>query len=327
MNPRYFSHFAKIRLVALALCYLLVFPSTYWSASRSKSSKSDSMAKPTAAPPKDVTRLLKPLLLTQSLGIVLKPVNTSFNGHIGISHHQPSNKVLSTAFYSSGQPNNFELIAADGTHAAFSNVAGISGELRIETARNSGQGTTDGGFTCGEVFVGSNVPGVIARIAADGSSIQNPWVVLPDENGSLLGGLHLDRTGVFGGDLIAVTTVGGVWRITESGQATRIANLNTALKGVTVVSNDPDRYGPWAGKILTGAKTQGGIYAIDIQGVATFHQVGVDPEDITIIPAHENFYGVDPSDQKIWGAPAAAFSSMIGDVLITQQMPGPRLRL
>jgi RHS repeat-associated protein len=322
MNPRYISHFTRIRIVAIALCYLLVFPPTYWSASRSKPSKSDSMARPTAAPPKDVTRILKPLLLAQSLGVVLTPLNTSFNGHTGISHHQPSNKVLSTAFYSSGQPNNFELIAGDGTHAAFSNVAGISGELRIESARNNGQGTSIGGFTTGEVFTGSNMAGVIARISAAGSSIQNPWVVLPDENGSLNGGLHLDRTGVFGGDLIAVTTVGGVWRITESGQATRIANLNTALKGVTVVSNEPERYGPWAGKILTGARTQGGVYAIDNQGSATFHHVGIDPEDITIIPAHENFYGVDPSDQKIWGAPAAAFSSMIGDVLIAQQTPG-----
>ena len=346
--PR-FSHSANIRFVSvLALCYLLILPPPFWiagylgdsatskaaslsdSATRIPSRKTSGNAESQAEDERDrstnVAHFLVPSLASQSFGIVLTPVNSPFNGHIGINHHQPTNKVLTSTFYPSGQPNNFELIGADGTHTEFSNVAGISGELRIETARDDGQGTSLGGFTPGEVFTGTSVPGVIARIAADGSSIQNPWVILPDENGLLHGGLHLDRTGVFGGDLIAVTTLGGVWRIGASGQATQIVNLNTRLEGVTVVPNDPDRYGPWAGKILAGAKTQGLVYAIDTQGVTNSYQFGISPEDIVIIPAHENFYGVGLSEQKIWGA-ATAFSSMIGDVLIAQETPGTLSRV
>jgi RHS repeat-associated protein len=342
------SHSFNIRFISvMALCYLLAFP-PFWIASYGgaattlkaaassgsatplpsrKTGSAESRAKIGGDGHTNVIRVLEPPLAIQSFGIVLTPVNSPFNGKIGISHHQPTNKVLSSTFYPSGQPHNFELVAADGTQTGFSNVAGISGELRIATARDDGQGMSLGGFTPGEVFTGTSVPGVIARITADGSSIQNPWVILPDESGLLNGGLHLDRTGVFGGDLIAVTTVGRVWRISASGQATQIANLDTRLEGVTVVPNDPDRYGPWAGKILTGAKEQGLVYAIDPQGVTTSYQFGINPEDITVIPAHENFYGVDPGEQKIWGAPANAFSSIIGDVLIAQESPGTLSRV
>jgi hypothetical protein len=346
MSRLHSSHRSNIRFVSvLALCYLLVFPpfwiaSYHWASkaaalsdaatdlpSRKTSGSAESPAKNSGDGHTNVIRFLKPPLAFQSFGIVLTPVNSPFNGIIGISHHQPTDKLLSSTFSPSGQPNNFDLIAADGTHTEFSNVAGISGELRIATARDDGQGTSLGGFTPGELFTGTSVPGAIARITADGSSIQNPWVILPDETGLLDGGLNLDRTGVFGGDLIAVTTLGGVWRIAASGQATRIADLDTRLEGVTVVPNDLDRYGPWAGKILTGAKEQGLVYAIDPQGTATSYEFGVNPEDITVIPAHENFYGVDPDEQKIWGAPANAFSSIIGDVLIAQETPGTLSRV
>lgn len=330
----------KIRFVmASALLYLLILPPPLWNAdylgysakSRAASlfTEQTTSRKPFANP-KEVSRstirFLGPLA-SQSFGIVLTPVNTSFNGHVGIDHHQSTNKVLSSAFSPSGLPNNFELIADNGAHGGFSNVAGISGALRIATARDDGHGTSLGGFQPGEVVAGTSVAGIIARIVADGASIQNPWVSLPDEYGFLDGGLHIDRTGVFGGDLIAATTTGGVWRIAASGQATQIVNLNTRLEGVVVVPDDQDKYGPWAGKILTGAKTQGLIYSIDPQGVATSYPFGGNVTDLRIIPAHENFYGIDSVEQKIWGAPAAAFSGMIGDVLIAQDTPGTLSRV
>ena len=324
------SHPFNIRfIVIVTLCCLLGIP-CLWIASRgeiARTSNGRSIAKNGGDKHTSVIRFLNPALATQSFGIVLTPVNGPFNGSIGISHHQPTNKVLSSTFYPSGQPHNFELIAADGSHTAFTNVAGISGELRLATARDDGQGISLGGFAPGEVFTGTGVAGVIARIKANGSSIQNPWVVLPDETGLLSGGLHLDRTGVFGGDLIAVTTIGSVWRISASGQATQLANLGTPLAGVTVVPNDFDAYGPWAGKILTGAKEQGLVYAIDPQGLTTSYNFQINPEDIIIIPAHENFYGVDPAGQKIWGAPANAFANIIGDVLIAQETPGTLSRV
>ena len=106
-----------------------------------------------------------------------------------------------------------------------------------------------------------------------------------------------------------------------------LTNLNTRLEGVTTVPGDPDRYGPWAAKILAGAPQQGIIYAIDLQGNNTPYQLDVNPTDLRLIPAHENFYGIDASGGKLWGAPAAAFTGMIGDLLVAQSSPGTLSRV
>ncbi|HZB44130.1 MAG TPA: hypothetical protein VE360_02745, partial [Pyrinomonadaceae bacterium] len=258
---------------------------------------------------------------------MLTPLPTAFNQHTGIDHHQPANKLIVAANSPAGQPHNFELIAADGAHAAFSNVAGLSGEPRIAAARDDGQGRSRGGFAPGEMFAGTGLPGVIARVSADGSAVQNPWVTLPGETGLFSGGLYVDRTDVFGGDVIAVTTSGGVWRVSADGQTTLLTNLGTRLEGVTTVPGDPDRYGPWAGKILAGAPQQGAIHSIDLQGNNTSYQLGVSPTDLRLIPAHENFYGIDAGGGKLWGAPDAAFTGMIGDLLVAQGSPGTLSRV
>ena len=138
------------------------------------------------------------------------------------------------------------------------------------------------------------------------------------------GSLYVDRTGVFGGDLIAVTTAGEVWRITSAGVPTLLADVNTHLEGVNVVPNDPVRYGPLAGQILAGAENQGRMYAIDAAGDVDFYTFGVAIEDIDLIPANENFFGVNFGSSKLLGAPASAFSSMVGDILLTQEIPRRR---
>lgn len=262
---------------------------------------------------------------TEEFGVVLTQLSTAFSGHVGIEHHQPLRKVVVSANNPTGMPLNFESIDEDGTHRPYSNVAGLTGAQKIATARDDGAGLSLGGFSPGELFSGTGVPGVIARVAADGATVQNPWVTLPGETG-LEAGLFVDRTGVFGGDLIAVTTTGGVWRVTAAGLATRVADLGTALEGVTTIPNDVPNYGPWAGKILVGAKTQNAVYAVDAQGAFTSYAIGISPQDIRIIPAQENFYGVDATGSKIWGAPDDAFAGIIGDILIAQGSPGVLLR-
>jgi hypothetical protein len=92
-------------------------------------------------------------------------------------------------------------------------------------------------------------------VSPDGSTIQNPWVTLADA-GLMRGGLFQDRYCVAGGDLIVVTTAGGVWRIKSDGTKRQLASLGVHLEGVTTIPNDPARYGPWAGKILTGAENE-----------------------------------------------------------------------
>ena len=278
--------------------------------------ESPNAAKP---PSNSAAALITPA--TEEFGVVLTPVTTAFTGHIGIEHHQPLRKLVVSSNNPTGMPGNFESLDADGTHRPYSNVAGLTGGLKIATARDDGTGMSLGGFAPGELFSGTGVPGVIARVAPDGATVQNPWVALTGETGSE-GGLYVDRTGVFDGDLIAVTSTGGVWRITSAGVATRLAQLNTPLEGVATVPNDVANYGPWAGKILAGASAQNAVYAIDAQGAATSYPIAISPQDIRIVPAHENFYGIDPAGGKIWGAPDDALAGIIGDILIAQHSPG-----
>ena len=121
--------------------------------------------------------------------ITLTPISAGFsNGMIGIDHHQPTNQVVVSVNYNTGGlPYNFELVAADGTKTQFSAVSGLTDEIKIATVKD-----TLGGFAVGELFVGTGVAGVIARVSPDGTSVLNPWVTLPGEPGLMLlpGGLE-----------------------------------------------------------------------------------------------------------------------------------------
>ncbi|GEM_PF-6183271 len=270
--------------------------------------------------------IISPLRAQTVAPVKLTP-HTGFNNPIGIDHHEPTNKVVISVNYPTGEPHNFELVDVFGNRQPFSNIRGLTEEVKIATARDDGGRTTGGGksfggFTPGELFTGTGVAGHIARISADGSTIQNPWVVLPGETGLLRGSLHIDRTGVFGGDLIVVTTTGNVWRVTSAGVPTKLASLGTHLEGVTTAPNNPAKYGPWAGKILAGAEQQGRIYTVDAQGNTAFFSLGIKAEDIDIIPANENFFGIDFSGRTLWTAPPSEFADKVGDVLIAQEDGG-----
>jgi len=250
--------------------------------------------------------------------VTLTPIATGFNNPIGIDYHEPTDKVVLSVNYPSGMPTNFELVAQDGTRAPFSSLSGFTDEVKIATVRS---GPNQGGFSVGELFTGNGKPGEIVRISSDGSSAQNPWVSL-DDSGLLRGSLFQDRYGVFGGDLIVVTTAGGVWRVTESANATKLASLDVHLEGVTTVPDLSAQYGPWAGKIVTGAEQQTEIHAIDANGNVQTFSLGISPEDIEIIPRGANFLGVDFGGKTLWGAPSSEFAGMVGDFLIAQEAAG-----
>lgn len=251
--------------------------------------------------------------------ITLSQVATGFHNPIGIDYHEPDNKLIISVNYPNGEPSNFALVAANGTQSPFSAVHGLDDELKLASVRS---GPCQGGFATGEVFTGSGAPGVIVRVAADGSSIQNPWVTLLGESGLMRGSLFQDRYCSFGGDLVAVTTAGGVWRVSSAGAATKLAQINTHLEGVTTLPNDPAKYGPWAGTIVAGAENQTRFYTISTAGVVASFNLGIRPEDLDVINADENFYGVDYAGQKIWSAGASQFAGMVGDIAVAQESPG-----
>ena len=129
----------------------------------------------------------------------------------------------------------------------------------------------------------------------------------------------VDRTGVWGGDLIAATTAGEVWRVDVAGNASLLNDVNTHLEGLLTVPNDAAKYGPLAGKIIAGAEGQGLLYAFNSDGTYSTYNLGVNVEDIDMITAGENFFGVNYGTGRLLGAPASQFASIAGDILLTQE--------
>ncbi len=243
-------------------------------------------------------------------------ISTPFNSPIGIDYYEPSDAVVVSVNYSSGQPHNFEVIALDGTSTRFSDASGFSNEVKIATSRSG----NPGGFVPGDLFVGNGSDGQIVRISDEGATVINPWVDLPgSQNGLFRGSLYVDQTGVFGGDLIAVTTGGEVWRITSDGSPTMIADVNVHLEGVIVVPDAPE-YGPIAGHIIAGAEGQGLLYSFDANGNIETYNLGVAVEDIDFISRGENFFGVNFGTSRILGASATDFAPYAGGILLTQEV-------
>ena len=251
--------------------------------------------------------------------IKLIPISTNFTNPVGIDYHEPTNSVVLSVNYSTGSPVGFERIEFDGKHYPFSTLSGLTEEVKIATARSG----NPGGFTVGDLFVGNGNDGEIARITAGGASVVNPWVTLAgDNNGLMRGSLYVDRTGVFGGDLLAATTLGELWRITAAGVATRVARVDGVhFEGLVVAPNKPARFGPLAGKALVGAEAQGLLYAFGTDGQYVTYTLGVNVEDIDLNTGKENFFGVDYAASKLLGADPSQWGTMVGDVILTQEFP------
>jgi len=190
----------------------------------------------------------------------LQPFSFTFNTPIGIDFHEPTGNLIMSVNYPTGNPRNLDLVnSTTGAPTAFSGLINLTEELKIATVRAS---TCQGGFAVGEVFTGNGNPGQIVRISAGGTTVDNPWVILPGEPALIRGSLFQDRFCAAGGNLIVVTgneqdgnaadNLGSVWRITSAGLATKVVKINHHLEGVITLPNDPIRYGPLAGKILAG---------------------------------------------------------------------------
>jgi RHS repeat-associated protein len=268
-----------------------------------------------------------------NLILQLTPITTE-SGYqlVGVDYLATSNGIVVAhgGFDTSGSDTNFDIVSpVDGSVTPFSSVTGLGFEPQLASVRD-----TFGGFKIGELFSAGNGPGEILRIAPDGSLVTNAnneaWVVLDDGTDAKVKGLYVDRTGVFGGDLIAVnmnydTYTGDVWRINSRGQATSLAQISLSPQdSVTLVTvpNNVAKYGPWAGRILVSDDSElTGLYAVDTNGTSVLYPEFA-PPCIQLIPANENLYAV-MEDNNLYTAPAAAFQGMEGDILMTECVGQP----
>lgn len=309
--------FTLPKMIARAITYLLIFTSFWYFDSflGCLNSVAQAQSKPPAAAA--VTPPVVFRVPQSTLPISLIKISSGFNNIIGMDYAPVQDKILVSVNWGGGQPNNFDLVDHDGNHSQYTNVAGLGDEVYIATARD-----TQGGFNVGDAFTGNGVGGQIMKISADGQTITNPWVKLPNEIGLLRGGLHVDQTGVWGGDLIVVTTGGGVWRINSQGQPQVLAQLGDLVEGPDTIPNDPVKYGPWAGRIVTGSESSGKIYAIDTQGNVRVDTIGIFTEAVHLIPPNQNFFAACFGAGTIVGAPASAFTPYVGQVLFHEEGSG-----
>ena len=247
-------------------------------------------------------------------------ISTSFNQPVGIDFHPPTSSVALSVNYPSGSPSVLELVDANGDHESFSTITGFTNEVKIATVRPG----NPAGFVAGELFVGNGIDGQIVRVSADGTSVQNPWVDLPGSgNGLMRGSLYVDRTGVWGGELIVATTVGEIWRIDNAGNASLVADLGGVhLEGLITVPDAPLRFGTLAGRAIAGAEGVGLMYAVATDGTVDIYDVGVAVEDIDIIVPDENFFGVNFGSSRLLGVQGDQMRPAAGDILLTQEMVG-----
>jgi hypothetical protein len=262
----------------------------------------------------------------------------NLTGLVGIDYHALSNQLIVSINYASGQTSNFVAIYTNMVSSNivtvitnWSRIAGVPDEVKLATVKASGNG-----FTNGEVFFGSNK--AIGWISADGTRSNINWCVLTNSVQTnalhLRGSLYVDDTGMFSNHVIAVTSDGGpgpgtkkgVWRVDANRNPTLLANLETShLEGVIVLTNDASKWGPWAGKIITGDEEASPplIYTIATNGVVTTNDTtaliagGIHTEDFEIIPPDQDLYVCDLSGNALMKVSRNYFTNFVGQLLIT----------
>ena len=261
-------------------------------------------------------------------------VATNIPSPIEIDYHPPTaSLLLSMNYETAGAGGNFVRLDSSGASNQWSTVSGLDDEVKFAISK-----ATTNGWTNGCVYFGSDTS--IGYMSSNGSGVNLGWTTLT--NGTvtnalrLRGSLCFDQTGSWSNQLIAVTsdsagddTAKGVWRVDPQGRPTLIANINTRhLEGVIAITNDASRWGPWAGRILSGDETINDenskpaplIYAIDTNGVMAAYALAIQPEDFDIVPPNQSLYCVNYNgyDSKILKLSKSILTNYVGDLVITQ---------
>lgn len=277
----------------------------------------------------DVSRFERTTIVNRSV----RPTGMDYNetsGQLLFVTHGPYETVY--AIDVSGTVSDFATIDFQTEDYPFGeNLA--HAEAKIATVRDDGGGRGIGEFPAGEVFVGTPC-GSIFRFSADGTPFPGtepnlpgrpeivPWVVVAGggcTKGRVLS-LYVDRTGVFGGDLLAAYD-GSLYRIKEnrSGFNMPIAHGLGFAQGVVTAPPDPVKYGPWAGKALVISWDRRRIFAVspdspDLYNAVEYH-FGLElMSDIDAILPRANFYAIE--GYRIVAARASSFVGMADDYLV-----------
>jgi hypothetical protein len=252
----------------------------------------------------------------------LQLVSTSLTNPAGMAYHPLSNcLIISFNSISGDPPNDFVRMDTNGSNATWTGITGLQDEVKLAIAQ-----TNAGGFNIGDMYFGTGTNSILAKLSANGTTSNLDWLTLTNEGFPVRLSLHFDDSGAFSNDLIAVTgdfnglSGGDVFRITSGTNATLLTNIGGLhLEGVTTLPNDTIKYGPWAGKILTGAVQDDNLFTVDTNTNVVAFSMGIASEDIHIIPTNQDFYMADRINSLILKLPRSLFTNFVGDVMITQE--------
>jgi hypothetical protein len=266
---------------------------------------------------------------------VFQRVVTNLDNPIRIDYHPPTQSLIVTTG-SSTFTNNFmriytNIVFTNSVHVTnvivtnWTYLIGIPDEVKLTIVK-----TTSNGFINGDLYFGDGSE--IGWISAYGTNHDRHWGVLTNASMTntleLRGGLYVDQSGSFDGDLIAVTGNGtplatsyGIWRVDSGRHSKLIAEISANhLEGVITLSNDVATWGPWAGKVLTGDENGLSplIFAVATNGTVSSFDMGIRPEDFDIIPVDYDLYCADPDSLDIVKLPRTLLNNYAGSLVITE---------
>jgi hypothetical protein len=102
------------------------------------------------------------------------------------------------------------------------------------------------------------------------------------------------------------------------------------LEGVITLTNDVQKWGHWAGKIITGDEAlvdqnnqpRPLIFAVESNGTVQSYAMGIHPEDFDLITSTQslyclNYYGGGGVDSRVLKIKSTWLTNFVGDLLIT----------
>ena len=264
-----------------------------------------------------------------------------YSAPVGIDWLPATNELLVSDNYPGGLPSNF--IRVDRSTAVPTvfapAIAAWENEIYFASVRPNSPSAA-AGWKVGYVYTakGNVDPACIAELDPTGAVTNGCFAFLPGKNGTgetklKRGAVKFDYVGVASGDLLIIASdpeypPSTVYRIDHSGTVTMLAEITDQhAEGIATIPNDP-KYGPWAGKLVVGEEYIQSAEAIPLNcvypcaGGTTRTNLGVEIEDIWVVPADSAFYGVDYNEgqpAKLWTADSNQWTNFVGRILLATE--------
>jgi hypothetical protein len=261
-------------------------------------------------------------------------------GAIGFTYD--GNKFVGSV-YTGGQLYSTTLSGGAGSVASFG-PANVLNSGKFEHYLTSPLGTP--GFPNGDIYVGdvqvtgTTVQNSIVHITNDGSAYDT-FVTLPSGSGQVRG-ILFDSVGTFGNNMLVATNLGNIYEVTSSKVVTLLASLGEDAEGMAVL---PNNAGFYPGNLIVASEISGNLRAIDPNtGMVTIinpNEPIKNAEIVSFVPFNlgvsgsslEGFYESNFSEATtnnntaVWFAGASQFSTMLGDLIVTEELGSPHPRI